>query len=124
MLGSERRLNPLISWLVGALALLVGDALLSGVYIAGFGYALIAAAAIGLVNLLVRPILFVLTLPITLVTFGLFALVLNGAMLGLAAWIAPGFQITSLLSAIGLGLILGFAQLFAFAILSERPQDR
>lgn len=124
MLSSERRLHPLLSWLVGALALLVGDALLSGVYIAGFGYALIAAAAIGLVNMLVRPILFVLTLPITLVTFGLFALVLNGAMLALAAWIAPGFQITSLLSAIALSLILALAQLFAFTILGERAQDR
>jgi len=117
---SDRRLHPLVSWIVGALALLTGDALLSGVRIDGPLYALIAAAAVGLVNMLVRPVLFIVTLPITLVTFGLFALVLNGAMLGLAAWIAPGFGISSLMSAVALWIILALAQLFAFAIFAER----
>lgn len=115
----DRRLHPLISWIVGALALITGDGLLSGVYIDGPLYALIAAAFVGLVNIFVRPILFLVTLPITLVTFGLFALVLNGAMLGLAAWLAPGFEIYSLPSAIALWIILALAQLFAFAVFAE-----
>jgi len=117
---NDRRLHPVVSWIVGALALLTGDALLSGVHIAGPIYAFIAAAFVGLVNIFVRPILFVVTLPITLVTFGLFALVLNGAMLGLAAWLAPGFEITSLMSAIALWIILALAQLFAFAVFADQ----
>jgi putative membrane protein len=117
---ADRRLHPLIAWIVGALALLTGDALLSGVRIDGPLYAFIAAAFVGLVNIFVRPILFIITLPVTLVTFGLFALVLNGAMLGLAAWLAPGFSITNLMSAIALWIILALAQLFAFMVFAER----
>lgn len=69
---------------------------------------LIAALLLGVVNAIVRPIAIVLTFPITLVTLGLFLLVINAAMLGLVAWVLPGFHIdgfwTALLGAIVVGL--------------------
>ena len=66
---------------------------------------LIAAALLGIVNAFVRPVAIVLTFPITLVTLGLFLLVVNAAMMGLVAWILPGFHISGFLPAL-LGAIL------------------
>ena len=66
----------------------------------------VAAVVLGLVNALVRPIVFFLTLPITIVTLGLFLLVLNAAMVGLVAWLVPGFQISGFWTAVGAALIV------------------
>ncbi len=68
---------------------------------------LFAALLLGVVNGFVRPIAIVLTFPITIVTLGLFLLVINAAMLGLVAWFLPGFHITSFLPALWGALIVG-----------------
>jgi putative membrane protein len=70
----------IVKWLLSAVALLFIAYIYKGVSVAGFGSALIAALVIGLLNLLVRPILIVLTIPITLVTLGLFLFVINALM--------------------------------------------
>lgn len=98
--------SMIVSWLVTALILLIGGALLGGVVIDGVIAALFAAFILGLVNAFIKPVLFILTLPINLVTLGLFTFVLNALMLGLAAWLAPGFAITNFLSALGLAIIM------------------
>ena len=85
----------LIAWAVNALCLLAIPYILPGVQIAGFVAALIAALVIGLLNVIIKPILFVLTLPVTLLTLGLFTFVLNGLMFWLAAKFLDGFSVAN-----------------------------
>jgi putative membrane protein len=99
----------IIRWLINTLALFIVVNI-----VPGFGYRSIvtlavAAAVLGLLNAIVRPILFVLTLPLTIVTLGLFLIVLNAIMLEMTAWLVPGFRISgfgwAIVGAIVLGLI-------------------
>lgn len=99
-------LGYLVTLLATALSLLVVDIIFPGVYIATFPIALVAAGAIGLVNAFVRPILSVLTLPINLLTLGIFSLVVNGICLSLAAFLVPGFSIHGALAFIFAPVIL------------------
>jgi putative membrane protein len=95
----------LLVWLLNALALLAVAYLLPSIQVAGFGSALIAALVLGLINSLVRPVLALLTLPITVITLGLFYLVLNGLLFWLAGSILPGFHVGGFLAAV-MGAIL------------------
>jgi putative membrane protein len=83
----------ILVWLLNAVALLIVAYLLPGITVVGFGSALIAALVLGLLNMLVKPVLVLLTLPITIVTLGLFLFVLNGLMFWLAGSILRGFQV-------------------------------
>ncbi|MBW4655628.1 MAG: phage holin family protein [Kaiparowitsia implicata GSE-PSE-MK54-09C] len=87
-------LNPLVT----ALSLLIVDLVIPGVNIANFPAALIAALAIGLVNTFVKPVLALLSLPITFVTLGFFSLVVNGICFWLAALFVPGFTVSGFLA--------------------------
>ena len=80
-------------WLLSAAALLFVANVYSGVQIPGFGAALVAALVIGLLNMIVRPVLVVLTLPVTLVTLGLFLFVINALVFWAAAAVLEGFQV-------------------------------
>lgn len=82
-----------LSILATAIALLVVDFLLPGLVISGFPTAILAGIVIGIVNAVIRPVLFILSLPVTILTLGLFALVVNGFSLWLAAAITPGFSV-------------------------------
>jgi putative membrane protein len=90
----------LIHWLVVAVALWVATNLVPGVRFASTSSLLLAALVLGLVNALVRPIIFILTLPITIVTLGLFYFVVNGLAFALTAALVPGFTITNFTNAI------------------------
>lgn len=83
----------LLTWLLSATSVFLAAKLVPGVEVDGFGAALAAAAVLGIVNAVVRPILVLLTLPITIVTLGLFLLVVNAACVGLAAKLLPGFHV-------------------------------
>jgi putative membrane protein len=85
----------LVHWLVVAASLWVATRLVSGVTVSDWVALAIAALVLGLVNALLRPVLLLLTLPITIVTLGLFYLVVNGLAFGLAAALVPGFSVTS-----------------------------
>jgi putative membrane protein len=78
---------------LNGIAILVAAWMLPGLHLSGPWAALGAGAVLGLVNALVRPVLFILTLPLTLVTLGLFIFVVNALCLGLTAWVIPGFRI-------------------------------
>jgi putative membrane protein len=78
--------------ITAALLLLVAH-LVSGVRVAGWGAAILGAIVLGLVNAFVRPVMVLLTLPLTVLTFGLFLLVVNALMLWLVAALAPGIQV-------------------------------
>jgi putative membrane protein len=81
-------------WLLLAAALLLVANLYPGVEVAGFRAALIAALVLGLFNTLVRPLLVLLTLPVTLITLGLFLFVINALMFWAAASVLQGFNVT------------------------------
>ena len=83
--------NLLIKWLINAAALLVVAYAIPGIVVSGFFTALLLALALGFLNIFIRPILFILTLPITLLTFGLFSLIINGFLF----WFAARFRATS-----------------------------
>jgi putative membrane protein len=90
----------LIHWLVVAVALWVTAYLVPGVTISSWTALAIAALVLGFINAIVKPILVILTLPITIITLGLFYLVVNAIAFGLAAFLVPGFQIAGWMSAI------------------------
>lgn len=90
----------LLTWLVTAIALLITAHIVSGFAVKSLGAALIAAIVLGLINAIVRPIFIFLTLPLTIVTLGLFLLVVNAIMLLLVSYVTPGFVITSFISAL------------------------
>lgn len=81
-------------WLVNAAALLLVAYLYPGVQVDSFWSALLAAVVLGLVNAVVRPILVILTLPVTLLTLGLFIFVINAGLFWLVAETVPGFRVT------------------------------
>ncbi|MGB6008511.1 phage holin family protein [Castellaniella sp.] len=83
----------LLVWILNAVALLVVAYLLPGITVASFGSALIAALVLGLLNAVVKPLLILLTLPLTVVTLGLFLLVLNALVFWWAGSILKGFQV-------------------------------
>ncbi len=99
-LTNEGRPSFLTRLLVTALGLWAAAAIVPGFEIHGFGTLLLAALLFGLVNAIVRPVMVILTLPLTILTLGLFLLVVNGAMLGLVAWMLKDFQISGLFPAI------------------------
>jgi putative membrane protein len=83
----------LIGWLLNAVALLAVAYLLPSIQVASFGAALVAALVLGLVNTLVRPVLVILTLPVTLLTLGLFLLVINGLLFWAVGNLLDGFSV-------------------------------
>ena len=83
----------LLRAVLAALGLWIATRCVAGVRIDGPMTLLLAGVLLGVVNAIVRPIAFILTLPITVVTLGLFLLVLNAAMVALVAWILPGFHL-------------------------------
>jgi len=109
----------LLRWLLSALALIVVASLYSGVQVAGFGSALIAAAVIGLLNAVLRPVLVVLTLPVTLVTLRLFLFVINALMFWSASGLMQSFHVNGFWAAVLGSLIYSALQLLIDAILER-----
>ena len=98
--GILRRMRIILKWLLSAVALLAVAYLYKGVQVNSFGSALIAAAVIGLLNMVVRPVLVVLTLPVTIVTLGLFLFVINALLFWAASGLLAGFQVSGFVAAL------------------------
>lgn len=101
----------LLHWLVATLAIVITAYLINGfwpgtVTISSFWDALVAALILGVVNTLIRPLLALLALPLTVLTLGLFSLVINALMILLVSWIVPGFAVSSFLIALIFSLVL------------------
>ena len=96
----------LIRWIVSGLSLLLVSYLVPGIEVQGFGYALIAAAVLGVLNAVVRPVLILLTLPLTIFTLGLFIFVINALMLWAMSGIIKGINITGFWPALAGAIIL------------------
>lgn len=90
----------LLRWLISSAAIFAVPYLVPGVHVANFYSALIAAVVIGLINLTLRPILMLLTLPVTVLTLGIFALILNALLFWFASTIVKGFYVDGFVPAL------------------------
>lgn len=107
-------------WVVNALGLLLVSYLFEGIKVAGVGWAFIAAIFLGVFNALIRPVVLLLTLPINLLTLGLFTLVVNGLMLWLVGSLLAGFQVEGFWSAVGGGLVMSVISLVANGLVNDQ----
>lgn len=105
----------ILNWFISTLAIIISAYLLPGVIIETFVAALIAALVLGLVNAIIRPILIILTLPLNILTLGLFTLVINALMVMLTSYLVPGFSVINFWWALLFSLILSLIS----AILSK-----
>lgn len=94
------------------LALLVADEIIPGLSIDSAQTAVFAALVLGVLNSIVKPVLVLLTLPITILTLGLFIVVINVALFGLAAWLLPGFVVAGVMPAVLGTLLMSVVSLF------------
>ena len=112
----------LVHWVLSALCLLLVARFVPGFFVSGFGTALIAAIVIGLVNSTIGVLLKIVTFPLTIITFGLFWLLINALMLKFAAIFVPGFEVRGLWPAFWGGLILSLLNMALRQILKNRPE--
>jgi putative membrane protein len=117
-------LNLLVDWLLSALGLLLVAQVIPGFEVTGFGAALIAALVIGLVNATLGLVLKILTFPLTIVTLGIFWIVINALMLGLAAAFVPGFRIHGFLPAFLGAIALSIVNIFRRWITRDLREER
>jgi len=104
---------------ITALGLWAAATIVPGIKIAGVGSLIVAALLLGLVNAVIRPVILILTLPLTLVTLGLFIFVVNGISLALVAWIMPGFTLSGLGAAILGSIVVGLTSWVASAFVGS-----
>jgi putative membrane protein len=102
----EKTTNVLVNWLIMTLAIIITAYMLPGVFISSFIVALLVALVIGILNTFIKPILLVLSLPINILTLGLFTFVINALLIMLASWMVPGFNVVGFWWALLFSIIL------------------
>lgn len=108
--------------IINALSLGVAAYIVPGIYVDNLMTLFIAAFLLGLINAVLRPVFIILTLPITVLTLGIFLLIINGALLGLVALLLPGFRIAGLGSAILGWLIIALVSWIASVVFNESSE--
>ncbi|HBC02941.1 MAG: hypothetical protein CL528_00090 [Aequorivita sp.] len=109
----------IIKLLLTALAVVVLSKILPGVAVEGYGSAIIVAIVIALLRLIVKPILVLLTLPITIITFGLFLLIINAFIIMMADYFVGGFAVATIWWALLFSLLLSLFQSILFSLIKE-----
>jgi putative membrane protein len=120
--GKNQMIKLLIHWVLSALCLLLVAHFVPGFYLTGFGSALIAAVVIGLVNSTLGILLKILTFPLTILTLGIFWLVINALMLKFASIFVPGFVVRGLWPAFWGGIILSLLNMIVRQLLKDRSE--
>jgi putative membrane protein len=116
-------MNGIIRFLLAGLAVLLTAYLLPGIHVDHYGYALLVAAIVSLANIFVRPLLIILTIPITILTMGLFLLVINALIILLVDYLTPGFDVDGFWWALAFSLILSlFNSLFGDLLKDKSAQ--
>lgn len=116
----QRILAFLVFWGLNTLVLWAASRIMPGVSIDGPESLLLAGLCFGLVNAFLKPVLFILTLPVTVLTLGVFALLLNTAILFLVAWLVPGFTLGTFWQGFVAALFISFAS-FLINLMIRRP---
>jgi putative membrane protein len=117
-------IRALVGWGVNIVALLVVDWLFGSVEIGRWGSILLGAAVLGLANAFLKPVLTILTLPLILLTLGVFYFVLNIAMLALAEWIAPDFVINGFWTYVGATIVVWLVNWILYSVLDDVFRQR
>jgi len=99
-------MSILLKWLITAAAILITAYLLPGVSISGLWAALWLAVFLGIINIVIKPILIIFTLPINILTLGLFTFVINALLILLASSVIKGFEVSGFLAALGFSIVL------------------
>jgi putative membrane protein len=113
-----------IAWAINLAALWVADAIWDGVHIQGWTAYLIGSAVLGIANAVIKPLLTILTLPLILVTLGLFYLLINIAMVALAEWIAPNFSIDGFWAYVGTVVVVWAVNWIGGQVVGDLEQRR
>lgn len=98
--------HPLVHWLIATLAIMVAAWLIPGVTVTSVFSAFVAAIVLGFINMFIRPVIIILTLPLNIFTLGLFTLVINALLVQLAGFVVPGFGVVSFGSALLFSIVL------------------
>ena len=112
----------LLRWVLSAFALVLIAKIVPGIHTT-FGAALVAAIIIGLINALLRPLVVLITLPLTILTLGIFLFIINALMFGLAAWLTPGFTVDGFGAAL-IGSILYAIAGVVIMLIIDRMEER
>jgi len=110
----------LIKWLVSATAILISAYLIPGIDVGGIWTALVLAVILALINIIIRPILVIVTLPINILTLGLFTFVINALLILLSATIVKGFDVDGFLPALLFAIILSIVNYFLSVLVYEK----
>ena len=114
----------LIAWAINLAALWAANAIWDGVRIHGWQAYLIGSAVLGIANAVLKPLLTILTLPLIILTLGFFYLLINIAMIALAAWIAPNFSVHGFWTYVGAVLIIWLVNWAAYSLLDDLNDRR
>ncbi|HET7871708.1 MAG TPA: phage holin family protein [Terriglobales bacterium] len=114
----------LIRWLVSAVSLLIVAQVISGFVVHSFLAALLAAIVIGFVNATLGLLVKIMTFPLSLLTFGLFLVLINAMMLKVAAWLTPGFEVQTWKAAILGAILLSFVSWFLHWLVGDKKRER
>ena len=114
----------LIKWLVLTMAVMIASYLVEGIHVSGFFSAFFTAAVLGMLNVFFRPVLLILTLPLNILSFGLFTFVINAIMLMMASGVIPGFQIQGFWSAVAGSFIISAVNwIITFLIIIQQERE-
>ena len=105
-------MNILFNWFLNAVAIMIAAYVLPGVHVKDFMVALVLAVILGIINAILRPILLILTLPINILTLGLFTFIINAFLIMLTASLVKGFSVDSFLWALAFSLLLSLVNGF------------
>jgi putative membrane protein len=123
--GDRRMLKLLLHWILSAIALLIVSRLVPGFVVLGIGPALIAALVIGLLNATLGFLLKIITFPLTILSLGLFLLVINGLMILVASGLVPGFKVYGMVPAFWGAVVLAIlGVLFRYILKDSKDQPR
>ncbi len=117
-------MNSLFKFLLNGLAVLLTAYLLPGVHVAHYGYALLAAVVLALANVFIKPLLIVFTIPLTVISLGLFLLVINALIILLVDYLVPGFRVDGFWWALAFSIILWIFNSFFDDLLKQKKSDR
>jgi len=114
------RRGLLIRWLILTIAIFITAYLINGIHVAGFFSAFFAAAILGLLNAFFRPILLILTLPINILSLGLFTFIINAMLLMMVSGLIPGFQVYGFWSAVFGSLLISLVSWLLTSFIDKR----
>ena len=109
-----------IRWLILTIAIVICAYVINGIHVSGFFSALVAAAFLGILNALFRPVLLLITLPVNILTLGLFTFVINAVLLLMVSGVVTGLEIRSFWSALGGALIISIISWILLSFVSDR----